>query len=103
MCICVCIYIYIWFVCVCVCLCVSMQFNIGIESFRMDFSSSFLTKIYMQPTCISYVIHVSLSYLIDNTGQQISNNFFVSVMNMLLIYLFASMKLENGHKKIIWL
>ena len=25
--------------------------------------------------------------------------FFVSVMNMLLIYLFASMKLENGHKK----
>ena len=24
---------------------------------------------------------------------------FVSVMNMLLIYLFASMKLENGHKK----
>ena len=29
--------------------------------------------------------------------------FFVSVMNMLLIYLFASMKLENGHKKIIWL
>ena len=29
--------------------------------------------------------------------------FFVSVMNMLLIYMFASMKLENGHKKIIWL
>ena len=26
-------------------------------------------------------------------------NFFVSVMNMLLIYLFASMKLEKGHKK----
>ena len=25
--------------------------------------------------------------------------FFVSVMNMLLIYLFASMKLEKGHKK----
>ena len=35
----------------------------------------------------------------DYTGQQISNNFFVSVMNMLLIYLFSSMKLENGHKK----
>jgi len=36
----------------------------------------------------------------NNTGKQISNNFFVlSVMNMLLIYLFASMKLENGHKK----
>ena len=27
----------------------------------------------------------------------------VSVMNMLLIYLFASMKLEKGHKKITWL
>jgi len=25
--------------------------------------------------------------------------FFVSVINMLLIYLFASMKLENRHKK----
>jgi len=25
--------------------------------------------------------------------------FFVSVMNMLLINLFATMKLENGHKK----
>jgi hypothetical protein len=25
--------------------------------------------------------------------------FFVSVMNMLLIYLFASMNLEKGHKK----
>jgi len=31
----------------------------------------------------------------------LDNNFqkkFVSVMNMLLIYLFASMKLEKGHK-----
>jgi len=29
---------------------------------------------------------------------------YVSVMNMLSIYLFASMKLEKGHtKKIIWL
>ena len=26
-------------------------------------------------------------------------NFFVSVMNMLLVYLFASVKLEKGHKK----
>jgi len=25
----------------------------------------------------------------------------VSVMNMLLIYLFASMKLEKGHKKLL--
>jgi len=38
----------------------------------------------------------------DNTGQQILN-FFVSVMNMLLIYLFASGKLEKGHKNITWL
>jgi len=37
------------------------------------------------------------------TGQQISKTFFVSVMNMLLIYLFAYMKLEKGHKKITWL
>jgi len=36
-------------------------------------------------------------------GQQISKHFFVSVMNMLLIYLFASMKLEKGHKKITWI
>ena len=34
----------------------------------------------------------------NNTGQQISKTFFVSVMNMLLIYLFASMKLAKGHK-----
>jgi len=27
--------------------------------------------------------------------------FFVSVMNMLLIYLFVSMKLEKGHKKLL--
>jgi len=36
----------------------------------------------------------------DYTGQQISI-FFVSVMNMLLIYLFASMKLEKGYKKLL--
>jgi len=40
--------------------------------------------------------------IIDNTGQQISKT-FVSVMNMLLIYLLASMKIEKGHKKITWL
>jgi hypothetical protein len=38
--------------------------------------------------------------IINNTGQQISKIFFVSVMNM-LIYLFASMKLEKGHKKLL--
>jgi hypothetical protein len=38
----------------------------------------------------------------DNTGQQILNIFvFVSVMNMLLIYLFGSMKLEKRHKKLL--
>jgi len=31
------------------------------------------------------------------TGQQISKIFFVSAMDMLLIYLFASMKLEMEH------
>jgi hypothetical protein len=35
---------------------------------------------------------------VNNTLQQISI-FFVSVMNMLLIYLFASIKLGKGHKK----
>jgi len=34
---------------------------------------------------------------LDNTFE----NIFVSVMNMLLIYLFASMKLKNGHKKLL--
>jgi hypothetical protein len=28
-------------------------------------------------------------------------NLFLSVMNTLLIYLFASMKLEKGHKKLL--
>jgi hypothetical protein len=37
-------------------------------------------------------------YINNYTGQQISKKIFVSVMNMLLIYLFASMKLEKGHK-----
>jgi len=37
---------------------------------------------------------------VDNTGQQIKKK-IVSVMNMLLIYLFASMKLEKGHKKLL--
>jgi hypothetical protein len=37
----------------------------------------------------------------DYTGQQISNFFFVSVMIMLLMYVFASMKLEKGHKKLL--
>jgi len=34
---------------------------------------------------------------LDNKFQKL----FVSVMNMLLIYLFASMKLEKGHKKLL--
>jgi len=39
--------------------------------------------------------------MFNYTGQQISKIVFVSVMNMLLIYLFASMKLEKGHKKLL--
>jgi hypothetical protein len=31
------------------------------------------------------------------TGQQISKKIFVSEMNMLLMYLLAPMKVENGH------
>ena len=88
-------------VCVCVCLCVSMQFNIGFESFRMAFSSSFLTKIFMQPTCISYVIHVSLSSLIDNTGQQISNNFYICDEYVINLFICIC-EVVNGHTKIIW-
>jgi hypothetical protein len=35
----------------------------------------------------------------NNTGQQIKKK--VSVMNMLLIYLFASMKLDKGPKTLL--
>jgi len=35
---------------------------------------------------------------LDNKFQK---NFFVSGMTMSLIYLFASMKLEQGHKKLL--
>jgi len=35
------------------------------------------------------------------TGQRNLKKMFVSVMNILLIYLFASMKLEKGHKKLL--
>jgi len=40
--------------------------------------------------------------LIDYTGHQISKT-FVSVMDMLLIYLLACMKLEKGHKNYLTL
>jgi len=45
----------------------------------------------------------SISHSSNYAGQQILKKMFVSVMNMLLIYLFASMKLEKVHKKITWL
>jgi len=45
---------------------------------------------------VSYCVPLFARYC---TGQQISKKLFVSVMNMLLIYLFASMKLEKGHKE----
>ena len=41
--------------------------------------------------------HVAV-IIFNYTGQLISKRFFVSVTNMLLIDLFASMKLEKGHK-----
>ena len=37
----------------------------------------------------------------SNTKTTNFKKIFVSVMNMLLIYLFASMKLEKGHKKLL--
>jgi hypothetical protein len=40
---------------------------------------------------------------VNYTGQQISNKKNVSVMNMLSIYLFASMKIEKGHKNYLTL
>jgi len=46
-----------------------------------------LNKIY---SVVSYCI-----ITLDNKFQ----HFFVSLVNTLLIYLFASMKLETGHKK----
>jgi len=47
---------------------------------------------------VEFCICIFLNYI----GQQIKKK-FVSVMNMLLIYLFPSMKLEKGHKEITWL
>jgi len=44
----------------------------------------------------------TISFNTNNTGQQILKK-SVYVMNMLLICLFASMKLEKEHKKIAWL
>jgi hypothetical protein len=48
---------------------------------------------------LSYAVGPHHLITLDNKFQK----FFVSVMNMLLIYLFASMKLEKGHKKFTWL
>ena len=39
--------------------------------------------------------------MIQYTGQQIKKKKIVYVMNMFLIYLFASMKLEKIHKKLL--
>jgi hypothetical protein len=64
-------------VCVCVCVCIRQQCQ--------------LIYIYIY-TVIPRLTKVTL----DNKFQTI---LFVSVMNMLLIYLFASTKLENGYKK----
>jgi hypothetical protein len=44
--------------------------------------------------CIGWKIKCLIT--MDNKFQK---SFFVPVTNMLLIYLFATMKLENGHEK----
>ena len=55
-----------------------------------------VTKFHLSP--VNYATETSLSFIFMFNGQ--TNKFcFVSVMNMLLIYLFAPMKLEKGHKK----
>ena len=43
----------------------------------------------------TYTSIKSLNITLDN---KFKKKYFVSVINMLLIYLFASMKLEKGHK-----
>jgi hypothetical protein len=48
-----------------------------------------------------YSEYTNDNHLNDNTGQQISKKNFVSVMNMLLIYLFASMKLKRDIKNLL--
>ena len=48
---------------------------------------------------IRYLLRKKKEITLDNKFQKL----FVSVMNTLLIYLFASMKLEQGYKKITWL
>jgi hypothetical protein len=54
---------------------------------------------------VLHLLHLAFAALfcevtLDNKFQK---KFFVSVMNMLLIYLFASVELEKGHKSISWL
>ena len=48
-----------------------------------------------------YVLLLFIAVLVCHRLQWTTNlkNLFVSAMNMLIIYLFASMKLEKGHKK----
>jgi len=63
--------------------------------YRSVFSSATKTQSIFCP----FTSHTPRRYGINYTGQQIKK--IVSVMNMLLIYLFASMKLEKGHKKLL--
>jgi hypothetical protein len=51
----------------------------------------------------SYFLIKPWNQLYNYTGQQIKKKKTVSEMNMLLIYLFASIKVEYGHKKLTWL
>ena len=84
-----------------------MALGLKTLTFRTSFPLNFLTG----PNWLTVKCH----YFIVGPKVQILNTFsslvlitldknfkqsFVSVMNMLLIYLFASMKLEKRHKKI---
>ena len=54
----------------------------------------------LNSTCVPRVIELKY-FLINYTGQRILKKDFVSVMNLLLINLLSSMKLEKGHEKLL--
>jgi len=51
--------------------------------------------------CVFVCLYVSFFLLCRLNLKTNFKTLFVSVMNMLLIYLFASMKLEKGHKELL--
>jgi len=66
--------------------------------FEVFFNSAVLKMLFYSATSLYILIDMELHI----TGQQISKLFFLSVMNKLFIYLFASMNLERDIK-ITWL